>query len=238
MDVSRRTIYLAAGLALVIAAAVGYLNHGRKVEPTRNERAALDWVFSGTRTERVFPDQGMPEDPRPLYVVFDQDSLDMFHIVFEESDSLYTGRYRRRPEAAPKLVDLRFGYGWFDLSEPRNDLRVWRLHGGTWEFQPEAVESVVGARFDVDTYNVAPSQDKDEPRHMYVEGSGSNIGDTAGRTKCYLVYGSQMELIEGDYLSETVEPGETLVVSGVVMFPKPPDDKESGGLECEPQTGG
>lgn len=236
VDVSKTTIYVGLATTGIVAGFLVFLGQDTNTKPTTNERTALDWVRTATGTAGAFPDQGMPEDARPLYVVFDQDVSDVFHVVFEESDSLYTGRYRLRNQTAPKLDEVRGGYGWFDLSEPRHDLRAWRLHGETWEFQPGPVEPEVGPRFEVNRYNVGPSRDSDEARHLYVEGSGSNVGDASGRATCYLVYGSQTVLIEGDYLSATIEPSEAFVVAGVVRFPKPLDDNESGGVDCDPQA--
>ena len=227
-------LFVAAVVAVISVVAV-YPSRDAKLEPTADERPALEWVLVATRHPDAFPDQGMPEDARPVYVVFDASEPKLFHVVFEESDELYTGRYRLRPGDDPKFVTVRWGYGWFDLSQPHEDLKVWKLAGRRWELQATArgVDPIVGAKFEVTTYNLQRPAEPSGPRHLYVNGSGSNIGDGPGRAECYLIYGSQTALIEGDYLGEALQPGDTLVVSGDVKFPKRLDDYESGGLECE-----
>lgn len=216
--------------------------------PSQAEQAALDWVLRGTRSLQAagsqysgpFPDQGMEGDPIPSYVVFEREAQDVFYVVFHESEEIYTARYRLdRQVPKPKLQDLRLGYGWFDLSRPlERSLEVWKLEGGhRWVWQPHGrgVASMVGAAFAVDGYSISPSGGRGGRGHMYVDGSSSNTGDASGRAECYLIYGSQSELIEGPYLKVTVAPGTTLSVSGNVRFPRPLDDNESGGVECRAQ---
>lgn len=266
MDKKRWTV---VGVAAILATATGTVLVSRLVDtasepsPSKAEQAALDWVLIGTRTSDPppqpkqttasddvfrhppryrgpFPDQGMPEDARPLYVVFDPDDEDLFYVVFEESDPLYTAKYQPRAGAAdPKLVDFRFGYGWFDLSRPQRGLKIWKLKDGQrWSLHPadRGVPLTVGASFDIDTYNTHPSTESEDRRHMYVDASGSNAGDAAGKAECYLIWGSQSALIDGPYLEHTIEAGDTLVASGNVRFPKRLDDWESGDVECEAQA--
>lgn len=258
------------GVAAILATATGavlvsrLVDSGSELSPSKAEQAALDWVSIGTRTSDPhpqpkqttasddvyrhppsyrgpFPDQGMPEDAWPLYVVFDPEEKDLFYVVFEESDSLYTAEYGARTRAAdPKLLDLEFGYGWFDLSRPQKGFRIWKLEDGQrWSLHPadRGVPPTVGAQFDIDTYNTHPSAESKDRRDMYVDASGSNAGDAAGKAKCFLVWGSQSALIDGPYLEHTISPGDTLIASGNVRFPKRLDDWESSDVECEAQAG-
>lgn len=93
-----------AALVLVAAAVVAALllfSSKDAVEPpspSLAEQAALDWVLEGSRETTAtgdeyagpFPDQGMPGDPIPSYVVFDRDSEDLFYVVFKQSQDIYT----------------------------------------------------------------------------------------------------------------------------------------------------
>jgi hypothetical protein len=214
--------------------------------PTLAEQAALDWVLEGSRETTAtgdeyagpFPDQGMPGDPIPSFVVFDRDSEDLFYVVFKQSQDIYTASYALRKRIDdPRMRDLRFGYGWFDLSRPLEPpLQVWKLDGGRWVWQPygRGVAPIIGASFSIDGYDILPSEGGGN-RQMYVDGSGSNTGDAPARAECYLVYGSQTELIEGPYLDATIAPGRTLSVSGDVTFPEPLDDNESSDVDCRVQ---
>lgn len=215
--------------------------------PSVLQQTALDWVLEGMRSGGAtpgaqasryrgpFPDQGMPEDPRPHYVVFEHGMPETFYVVFVESGEMYTASYRFSGHGpAPRLVDFRYGYGWFDLSEPRTrPLEVWALEaGGQWVWYPpgRAISPLIGPSFVVERYDVSP--DSRNHRRMYVNGFGPNIGDAAGSAECYLLYGSQAALIEGPYLDRQVSPWGSLSVAGDVIFPKRLDDWESGGVEC------
>jgi hypothetical protein len=247
-----------AGAALVAAAIWIVPKLTEEVpQPSARQKVLLDWVTEGRRSAQTgpdagtsddaafgndeyqgpFPDQGMPEDPQPHYVVFNREEPNFFYVVFEESGTIYTAKYRAgRPEGDPRYVTLEFGYGWFDLSEEvQPGVEVWRSVGvGRWEWHPpdQGVPPIVGAKFQVDSYNLHLSSEGKSPRAMYVDGSGVNIGDAAGNAECYLYYGSQAELIEGPYMEVRVSPGDPLSISGNVFFPAPLDDNESGGVEC------
>lgn len=250
--VDRKSLLVVAALGgLVIGAwlLVDQRDRSKARVPSALQLRALDWVVEAThwaseaptsaravRYRGPFPDQGMPEDPQPHYVVFEPDARNHFYVVFVEGSEMYTARYRLAHEHdTPKRAGFRYGYGWFDLSHERDpSLEVWRLEGDRWVSHPRAasVSPLVGASFAIDRYDVLPPPDPRNRRHLYVSGSGSNIGDAAGNAECYLLYGSQSQLIEGPYLHVTVPPGRTVSVSGDVLFPKPLDDYESGGVDC------
>ena len=241
-------IVLTAVAAMVVILLVFEKREGEAQAPSPSpaEQAALDWVLEGS-SERTatgdeyrgpFPDQGMPGDPIPSYVVFDRDSEDLFYVVFRESEEIYTASYPLETQINdPKYPDLRSGYGWFDLSQPLDrSQEVWKLEDRRWVWQPygRGVAPIVGASFSIDGYDILPSEGGGN-RQMYVDGSGSNTGDAPARAECYLVYGSQTELIEGPYLDATIAPGRTLSVSGNVTFPEPLDDNESSDVDCRIQ---
>ncbi len=245
---NKKTLALVAvaGVSTMAAGLLIIANEGGANQPSLSaiQQAALDWVLEGVRTQAAgseyrgpFPDQGMEGEPEPSYAVFESESQDEFYVVFKESEEIYTARYRLEGRATePRFQDLRFGYGWFDLSQPLEPtLEVWKLDdGGRWVWQPHGrgVAPMVGPSFLIDGYNISSSSDGRKGRQMYVDGSGSNTGDAPGRAECYLLYGTQSELIEGPYLEVTVAPGAALSVSGHVRFPRPLDDNESGGVEC------